>query len=483
MSTGSGRLAAGLLEREELYVGGSWVRASSGGSIDVVNPATEEIAGFVPEASAEDVDRAVIAARKAFPAWAAVAPPERAKMVARLGEALAARMLDMSALISIEMGMPQNMSSMIQVGLPIVTFDTTAKAYNALALEEQVGNSVVVREPVGVVGAITPWNYPLHQIVAKIAPAIVAGCTVVLKPSEVAPLNAFLLADLANEVGMPGGVLNIVSGTGAVVGEAIAAHPEVDMVSFTGSTRAGKRVAEVASQTVKRVTLELGGKSACVILDDADLARAVSVGMSMCFLNSGQTCIALTRMLVPHSKLEEVEDLAVRESADYTLGDPFADTTRLGPLVSAAQRERVLSYIAKGIDEGARLLAGGPEMPDGLEKGYFVKPTVFSGVSNEMTIAREEIFGPVLSIIAFDDDDDAVVKANDSPYGLAGAVWSASRDRAERVARRMRTGQVDVNGGSFNPQAPFGGYKQSGYGRELGRYGIEEFLQIKSLQF
>ncbi len=483
MSTGSGRLAAGLLEREELYVGGSWVRASSGGSIDVVNPATEEIAGFVPEASAEDVDRAVIAARRAFPAWAAVAPPERAKMVARLGEALAARMLDMSALISIEMGMPQNMSSMIQVGLPIVTFDTTAKAYNALALEEQVGNSVVVREPVGVVGAITPWNYPLHQIVAKIAPAIVAGCTVVLKPSEVAPLNAFLLADLANEVGMPGGVLNIVSGTGAVVGEAIAAHPEVDMVSFTGSTRAGKRVAEVASQTVKRVTLELGGKSACVILDDADLARAVSVGMSMCFLNSGQTCIALTRMLVPHSKLEEVEDLAVRESADYTLGDPFADTTRLGPLVSAAQRERVLSYIAKGIDEGARLLAGGPEMPDGLEKGYFVKPTVFSGVSNEMTIAREEIFGPVLSIIAFDDDDDAVVKANDSPYGLAGAVWSASRDRAERVARRMRTGQVDVNGGSFNPQAPFGGYKQSGYGRELGRYGIEEFLQIKSLQF
>ncbi|MDA8399321.1 MAG: aldehyde dehydrogenase family protein [Actinomycetota bacterium] len=472
-----------MLEREELYVGGSWVRASSGGSIDVVNPATEEIAGFVPEASAEDVDRAVIAARRAFPAWAAVAPPERAKMVARLGEALAARMLDMSALISIEMGMPQNMSSMIQVGLPIVTFDTTAKAYNALALEEQMGNSVVVREPVGVVGAITPWNYPLHQIVAKIAPAIVAGCTVVLKPSEVAPLNAFLLADLANEVGMPGGVLNIVSGTGAVVGEAIAAHPEVDMVSFTGSTRAGKRVAEVASQTVKRVTLELGGKSACVILDDADLARAVSVGMSMCFLNSGQTCIALTRMLVPHSKLEEVEDLAVRESADYTLGDPFADTTRLGPLVSAAQRERVLSYIAKGIDEGARLLAGGPEMPDGLEKGYFVKPTVFSGVSNEMTIAREEIFGPVLSIIAFDDDDDAVVKANDSPYGLAGAVWSASRDRAERVARRMRTGQVDVNGGSFNPQAPFGGYKQSGYGRELGRYGIEEFLQIKSLQF
>ncbi|MHB8290578.1 MAG: aldehyde dehydrogenase family protein [Acidimicrobiales bacterium] len=472
-----------MLEREELYVGGSWVRASSGGSIDVVNPTTEEIAGFVPEASAEDVDRAVIAARRAFPAWAAVAPPERAKMVARLGEALAARMLDMSALISIEMGMPQNMSSMIQVGLPIVTFDTTAKAYNALALEEQVGNSVVVREPVGVVGAITPWNYPLHQIVAKIAPAIVAGCTVVLKPSEVAPLNAFLLADLANEVGIPGGVLNIVSGTGAVVGEAIAAHPEVDMVSFTGSTRAGKRVAEVASQTVKRVTLELGGKSACVILDDADLARAVSVGMSMCFLNSGQTCIALTRMLVPHSKLKEVEDLAVRESADYTLGDPFADTTRLGPLVSAAQRERVLSYIAKGIDEGARLLAGGPEMPDGLEKGYFVKPTVFSGVSNEMTIAREEIFGPVLSIIAFDDDDDAVAKANDSPYGLAGAVWSASRDRAERVARRMRTGQVDVNGGSFNPQAPFGGYKQSGYGRELGRYGIEEFLQIKSLQF
>jgi acyl-CoA reductase-like NAD-dependent aldehyde dehydrogenase len=372
---------------------------------------------------------------------------------------------------------------MIQVGLPIVTFDSIARILQEMPFEEMVGNSIVVKEPVGVLGAITPWNYPLHQIVAKVAPAMAAGCTVVLKPSEVAPLNAFLLADLMEEVGVPDGVFNLVSGTGSIVGEAIAGNPGIDMVSFTGSTRAGRRVAELASRSVKRVALELGGKSACIILDDADLARAVAVGMSMCFLNSGQTCIALTRMLVPRSRLSEVEEIAAQEVADYTLGDPFSGSTRLGPLVSSAQRERVRSYIVKGMDEGAKLVAGGPESPAGLDTGHFVKPTVCSEVSGEMTIAREEIFGPVLSIIAFDDDDDAVAQANDSSYGLSGAVWSADRDRAERVARQLRTGQVDINGGSFNPQAPFGGYKQSGYGRELGRYGIEEFLQTKALQF
>lgn len=483
MDAGTGVVGEAILERDRFLIGGSWVAPAGSEVISVANPYTEETVGRVPAGGPEDVDRAVQAARAAFPAWAATPAVERSKFIARLGEALGARMLEMSGLISTEMGMPINLSSMIQVGLPIVTFDTTSRIVQEMSFEEKLGTSIVVKEPVGVIGAITPWNYPLHQIVAKVAPAMAAGCTVVLKPSEVAPLNAFLLADLMEEVGVPDGVFNVVSGTGSIVGEAIAAHPGVDMVSFTGSTRAGRRVAELASQTVKRVALELGGKSACIVLDDADLARAVSVGMSMCFLNSGQTCIALTRMLVPRSRLAEVEEIAVKEAADYTLGDPFASSTRLGPLVSAAQRERVCSYIVKGVDEGAKLLAGGTEPPTGIDAGHFVKPTVFSDVLGGMTIAREEIFGPVLSIIAFDDDADAIVKANDSSYGLSGAVWSADRDRAERVARQIRTGQVDINGGSFNPAAPFGGYKQSGYGRELGRYGIEEFLQTKALQF
>jgi len=340
----------------------------------------------------------------------------------------------------------------------------------------------VVREPVGVVGAITPWNYPLHQIAAKVAPALTAGCTVVLKPSEVAPLNAFVLAEVIDEVGIPAGVFNLVTGLGPVVGEAIAAHPDVDMVSFTGSTRAGKRVTEVAAGTVKRVALELGGKSANVILGDADLATAVPDGVSKCFLNSGQTCSALTRMLVPREHLSEVEDLAVAAAEAFVPGDPFDPASRLGPLVSAAQRDRVRSYIDKGESEGAKLLTGGVEAPEGLETGFFVRPTVFTGVTRDMTIAREEIFGPVLSIIPYDTEEEAVEIANDTDYGLAGGVWSGDADRAKAVARRLRTGQVEVNGGNFNPLAPFGGYKQSGNGREYGSFGLEEFLEVKSLQ-
>jgi acyl-CoA reductase-like NAD-dependent aldehyde dehydrogenase len=339
-----------------------------------------------------------------------------------------------------------------------------------------------VREPVGVVGAITPWNYPLHQIAAKVAYALAAGCTVVLKPSEVAPLNAFVLAEIIDSVGLPAGVFNLVTGLGPVVGEALAVHPEVDMMSFTGSTAAGKRVSELASGTVKRVALELGGKSPNVILDDAPLDKAVPDALNKAFLNSGQTCSALTRLLVPRERLAEVEELAKTAAENFTVGDPREPTTQLGPLVSATQRERVRGYINKGVAEGAKLVTGGAEAPEGLETGFFVRPTVFSEVTPEMTIHREEIFGPVLSIEPYDDEDDAVRIANDTVYGLAGGVWSADPARAKRVARRIRAGQIEINGGAFNPNAPFGGFKQSGNGREYGTFGLEEFLEVKSLQ-
>ncbi|MGL6155300.1 MAG: aldehyde dehydrogenase family protein, partial [Ralstonia mannitolilytica] len=370
----------------------------------------------------------------------------------------------------------------IQVGGPVYNWGNFAKLLGTFEFEERVGNSLVVREPVGVVGAITPWNYPLNQITLKVAPALAAGCTVVLKPSEVAPLNAFVLAEVIEEAGLPPGVFNLVTGYGPVVGEVLASHPDVDMVSFTGSTRAGKRVAELAAQTVKRVALELGGKSASVILDDADLAAAVKGTLSACFLNSGQTCSAHTRMLVPRAKYEEVKALAAQFAASYMPGDPAQETTRLGPLISAVQRDRVLGYIRKGLEEGAELIAGGPETPDGFAKGFFVKPTILGNVKTTDTVAREEIFGPVLTVICYDDEEDAIRIANDSIYGLGGGVWSGDEARAIRVARRIRTGQVDINGGPFNMQAPFGGYKQSGNGRENGKYGLEEFLEYKALQ-
>ncbi|MFZ0172345.1 MAG: aldehyde dehydrogenase family protein [Acidimicrobiales bacterium] len=468
--------------RDKLYIDGAWVAPSSSETVEVTDSATEEVIGTVPLGTASDVNAAVEAARGAFEDWSKISVSERAKFTSRIGEALGARMADIGELIAHEVGMPLNLSMLIQAGLPISTFLSMADLVEQIAWEEQIGNSLVVREPVGVVGAITPWNYPLHQIAAKVAPALAAGCTVVLKPSEVAPLNAFLLADVIHDVGLPAGVFNLVSGVGPVVGEAIAAHPGVDMVSFTGSTRAGRRVGEVASQTVKRVALELGGKSANVILEDADFAKAVSTGVTMCYLNSGQTCSALTRMIVPRSRLAEVEEIATREAEAATPGSPFGEATRIGPLVSAVQRDRVRSYIQKGIDEGAKLLTGGVEPPEGLEVGFYVRPTVFSEVRTDMTIAQEEIFGPVLSILPYDTEEEAIVIANDSAYGLAGAVWAGDPERAKQVARRMRTGQVDINGGSFNPLAPFGGFKQSGHGRELGRFGLEEFLEIKSLQ-
>ncbi|MGD0081725.1 MAG: aldehyde dehydrogenase family protein [Acidimicrobiales bacterium] len=468
--------------RDKLYIDGAWVAPGSTETVEVIDSATEEVIGTVPLGTAADVDAAVRAARAAFDEWSQVSVSERTKSTSRIAEALGARMGEIGELIAREVGMPLSLSMLIQAGLPISTFQSMADLAEQITWEERVGNSLVVREPVGVVGAITPWNYPLHQIAAKVAPALAAGCTIVLKPSHVAPLSAFLLADVIHDVGLPPGVFNLVSGPGPVVGEAIAAHPGVDMVSFTGSTRAGRRVSEVASQTVKRVALELGGKSANVILEDADLPKAVATGVTMCFLNSGQTCSALTRMVVPRSRLAEVEEIAIREAESTTPGNPFAEGTRIGPLVSAVQRDRVRSYIQKGIDEGAKLLTGGAEPPEGLDTGFYVRPTVFSEVTSDMTIAQEEIFGPVLSILPYDTEDEAIAIANDSAYGLAGAVWAGDPERAKQVARRIRTGQVDINGGSFNPLAPFGGFKQSGHGRELGRFGLEEFLEIKSLQ-
>jgi aldehyde dehydrogenase (NAD+) len=474
--------AAETQVREKIFIGGEWVEPEAAETLEVINSTTEEAMGTISACSAADADRAVIAARDAFESWSQTSREERAGYLGAISAGLAERMDEIAATISQELGMPLTLSKMIQAGLPIAQFGAMPKLMEEVRWEEEIGNSRVLREPVGVLGAITPWNYPLNQIACKVAPALAAGCTVVLKPSEVVPLNAFILAEVIEAAGLPAGVFNLVTGTGPVVGEAIAGHPGVDMVSFTGSTRAGRRVSELASATVKPVAMELGGKSPNVILDDADLSKAVPDGVGKCYLNSGQTCSALTRMLVPREKLAEAEQIAKQAAESFTPGDPFEDSTRLGPLVSEVQRERVRGYIEKGESEGAKLVTGGATAPEGLDKGYFVRPTIFSDVTPEMTIAQEEIFGPVLAIQPYDGEDDAVRIANDTAYGLAGGVWSADQERAIGVAKKIRTGQIEINGGAFNPLAPFGGYKQSGHGRENGRYAIEELLQVKSLQ-
>ncbi|MBQ6639816.1 MAG: aldehyde dehydrogenase family protein, partial [Saccharopolyspora sp.] len=422
------------------------------------------------------------AARAAFDGWAARPVAERSALVRAISEGIARRRDEIAATVTAEMGSPIGFATQVHASVPVATSAGIADVLDqGFDWTEEHGNSLIVREPVGVVGAITPWNYPLHQIVAKVAAALAAGCTVVLKPSELAPLTASIFAEIAAEAGVPAGVFNLVHGTGPVVGEAIAGHPDVDMVSFTGSTRAGRRVSEVAAGTVKRVALELGGKSANVVLDDADLAKAVKLGVAGCFPNGGQSCNALSRMLVPESRHDEAVELAVAAVAKYSVGDPTDERTRIGPMASDVQRDRVVDYIRSGVAEGASVVTGGPEAPDGLDRGYYVRPTVFTGVRPDMTIAREEIFGPVLSILPYRDDDEAVAIANDSEYGLSGAVFG-SDERALAVARRIRTGQVAVNGGAFNPNAPFGGYKQSGNGREFGKFGLEEFLEVKSIQ-
>ncbi len=471
-----------MLNRDQFFIGGQWVAPSTKETIDVHNAGTGAVMGRVPAGGEKDAQAAVAAAHAALESWSQTPVEKRCEFLQKVSDGLKARADEIARTVAQEVGMPVKLSGRIQAGLPIANFANYAKLAKEFKFEERVGNSLVVREPVGVVVAITPWNYPLHQIALKVAPALAAGCTVVLKPSEVAPFNAFILAEVIEAAGLPKGVFNLVTGFGPQVGEALVKHPQVDMISFTGSTRAGKRISELAAQSVKRVALELGGKSASVILDDADLAAAVKGTISGCYLNSGQTCTALTRMLVPAAKHDEAAKIAAEIARSFAPGDPMSESTRLGPLSSAAQLERVRGYIKKGVAEGAELVAGGPEMPEGLSGGYYVKPTVFAKVKPSSTIAQEEIFGPVLSIIPYKDEEEAVKIANDSPYGLAGAVWSKDEARAQKVARRIRAGQVDVNGGAFNMNAPFGGFKQSGHGREAGVYGLEEFLEYKSLQ-
>ncbi|MFI2302500.1 aldehyde dehydrogenase family protein [Actinacidiphila glaucinigra] len=458
-----------------MYIDGDWRPAAGTGTIDVVNPADEQVFATVPAGTADDVDTAVRAARAAFRGWAATPPAERAARIAALRDVLAARSEEIAETVTAELGAPLAFSRAVHAGLPIAVAGSYAELAATHPFEERIGNSTVLHEPVGVVGAITPWNYPLHQIVAKVAPALAAGCTVVLKPAEDTPLVAQLFAEAVHEAGLPAGVFSLVTGLGPVAGQALAAHEGVDLVSFTGSTAVGRQIAATAGAAVKRVALELGGKSANVILPGADLAKAVGVGVANVMSNTGQTCSAWTRMLVHRDVYEEAVDLAVTAAAKYVPGE------RIGPVVNARQHERVLGYIAKGVEEGARLVAGGTDVP--RTRGYWVSPTVFADVTPRMAIAQEEIFGPVLSILAYEDEEDALRIANGTVYGLAGAVWAGDDAAAVAFARRMDTGQVDINGGRFNPLAPFGGYKQSGVGRELGPHGLAEYLQTKSLQF
>ena len=471
-------------QRTQFYIDGQWIAPAGQGSIEVFSPTDGALLATVPQGNAADADAAVKAARRAFDAWSVTPAAERAAYLKKIQEGLKARTDEIAKTITLEMGMPYKMSQRVQVGSPTASFGMYSKMLAEFPFEEKVGNSKVVREAVGVVAAITPWNYPLHQIAAKVAAALAAGCTVVLKPSEIAPLNAFMLAEIIHAAGVPAGVFNLITGYGPVVGEAMVKHAQVDMVSFTGSTRAGTRVSELASATVKRVALELGGKSAAIILDDADFNVAVKGVVGNCYLNSGQTCTAHTRMLVPAARYAEAAKLAVEAAQAYRVGDPMAEGVTLGPLASKMQQDRVRDYIGKGVAEGCELLTGGAGLPEGVSpNGYYVKPTVFGKVKPDSTIAQEEIFGPVLSIITYADEDDAVRIANGTVYGLAGGVWSATDEHAEQVARRLRTGQVEINGGPFNLYAPFGGYKQSGNGRELGKYGLEDFLEFKAMQF
>lgn len=465
-------------QRSELFIDGSWVAPSGSGVIDVVDPATEAVIGHVPGGDEADVDAAVAAARRAFDP--AITVQERQQRLRRVIDAMEKRLPDIANLITAEMGAPVRIAQTVQTQVPLAVANGFADVLDTFEFEERVGNSLVVREPYGVVGAITPWNYPLYQVVAKVLPAIAAGCTVVLKPSNEAPLSVFAFIEACEEAGLPPGVINLVSGPGRVIGERLASHPDVDFVSFTGSTGVGSRVGELAGQSVKKVALELGGKSANVILDGADLATAVKVGVGNAFLNGGQTCMAWTRMLVPQARYSEALELIESAVSRYTVGDPWDPGTRIGPSASQSQFETVRGFIDRAQRAGARLLTGGSERV--RDVGFFLAPTVFADVDPESELGQEEVFGPVLAVIPYTDTADALRIANGTPYGLSGAVWAADDDTAIAFARQIQTGQVDINGGSYNPSAPFGGYKKSGIGRELGRFGFEEYLQTKSLQ-
>jgi len=462
------------------FIDGKWVEPLSSETLAVVNPATEEVIETIALGGAEDVNAAVAAAKAAFETYSMTTREERLALLDTIIEVYSSHLDEMADVITKELGAPLKMSKRAQAAAGLGHFIAARKVLAEFEFEEELGTTLVVREPIGVCGLITPWNWPMNQIVCKVAPALAAGCTMVLKPSEVAPLNAILLAEILAEAGVPAGVFNLVNGDGLGVGAALSTHPDVDMVSFTGSTRAGIEVARGAAPTVKRVSQELGGKSANIILDDADFAAAIARDVAALCNNSGQSCNAPTRMLVPAARMDEAAAIAAEAARKVAVGDPTLDSTRIGPVVSEVQYNRIQQLIEKGIGEGAKLEAGGPGKPDGLETGYFVKPTVFSHVSNDMTIAREEIFGPVLVMIGYEDDDDAVRIANDTAFGLSGYI-SGSGDRAKAMARRIRSGNVHLNGAPTDLSAPFGGYKQSGNGREWGEFGMEEFLETKAI--
>ncbi|MGE2734680.1 aldehyde dehydrogenase family protein [Mycolicibacterium vaccae] len=464
--------------RTQLFIDGEWVSPAGTGVIEVINPATEQVLGTVPNGSEADVDAAVAAARRAFDPLISVA--ERRARVDAVIAAMEKRLPDIAETITSEMGAPIRIAQTVQTQVPLAVARAVSDVLARFEFEERIGNSLVVREPYGVVAAITPWNYPLYQVVAKVIPAIAAGCTVVLKPSNEAPLSVFEFVEALAEAGLPPGVVNLVSGPGRVIGERMAAHPDVDFVSFTGSTGVGSRVGELAGTTIKKVALELGGKSANVILDGANLAAAVKVGVGNAFLNGGQTCMAWTRMLVPQARYGEALEIVESAVAKYTVGDPWDPATRIGPSASVGQYRTVLGFIERAQADGARLLTGGPQKIS--DTGYYVAPTVFADVDPNSELGQEEVFGPVLAVIPFRDTDEALAIANGTPYGLSGAVWAGDDDTAIAFARQVQTGQLDINGGQYNPAAPFGGYKKSGIGRELGRFGFEEYLQVKSLQ-
>jgi len=463
------------------FIDGKWVAGQGECRLPVHNASTEEVMADLVSASSGQTEQAIVAARRAFDSWSQTSVEERCALIDKVVAGLKARTDEMALTIANEVGMPLKMANMIQVGGPIFNWSNAAKVARAFEWEETVGNSLVVREPIGVVSCITPWNFPLNQITLKVAPALAAGCTVILKPSEIAPLNAILLTEIIEAAGFPPGVFNLLHGTGPEVGELMVSHPAVDMVSFTGSTRAGRRIGELAAQTIKRVALELGGKSASLVLPDADLEAGIKGTVSACMLNSGQTCSAHTRLLLPQDQYEAAKPLIAQAVRKLTIGPSLDENSRLGPLVSATQRDRVLAMIEKGLAEGGELIVGGPERP-AFDKGYFVQPTAIR-VQPQHTLAREEIFGPVLVVLTYQDEEDAIRIANNTPYGLGGGVWGRDEDHAVAVARKIRTGQVDINGAPFNARAPFGGYKQSGNGRENGVYGFEEFLEYKALQF
>jgi acyl-CoA reductase-like NAD-dependent aldehyde dehydrogenase len=468
--------------RTHHWINAQWVASTSSATTDLINPSTEERLGSIPAGTAEDVDLAVRAAATAFEAWSLTTPMERAALLGRFAEGMERRGQELADVITAEVGAPQTIALPAQVGFPLNVLKSHVGILEEFDFTDQIANSLILKEAVGVVGAISPWNFPIQLVMAKLAPALAAGCTVVLKPSEYTPLTAFILAEILEEAGLPAGVFNIVTGDGPTVGEAISRHPLVNMVSMTGSTRAGKQVFAAASQTIKRMHLELGGKSASVILDGADFEKAVRITVDQAFFNSGQACLAWSRMLVPASRQDEAAEIAKAQAETYVVGDPTQDGTHLGPQQNLACYNRVQDYISTTQASDATMVTGGLGHPEGLDRGYFVKPTVFTGVTPGDRIAQEEVFGPVMAMMPYRDEADAVAIANGTDFGLHGAVWADSDATGVAFARKIRSGRMDINGAQTNLVSPFGGYKQSGFGRELGRYGFEAYLEVKSLQ-